>query len=158
METESWLCACVCSVAHSCLWDPMTVACQAPLSMGFSKQEYWSRLPFPFPGDLPDPRTEPTFPVSPTLGGRFFTVESPGKPRKLITYCLRLKGSWEWGMTAVWWVIFGGWWKCSTMDCGDDCTTLNIFKNHWRVPFKCMHSTMCELHLNKAVEKKMCFC
>ena len=60
------------------------------------------------PGDLPDPRTEPTSPVSPALGGRFFTVESPGKPRKLITYCLRLKGSWEWGMTAVWRVIFGG--------------------------------------------------
>ena len=38
------------------LW---TVACQAPLSMGFSRQEYWSGLPFPPPGDLPDPETEP---------------------------------------------------------------------------------------------------
>ena len=38
------------------LW---TVACQAPLSMGFSRQEYWSGLPFPFPGDLPDPGIEP---------------------------------------------------------------------------------------------------
>ena len=38
---------------------PWTVALQAPLSMGFSKQEYWSGLPFPSPGDLPDPGTEP---------------------------------------------------------------------------------------------------
>ena len=40
-----------------------TVACQAPLSMGFSRQEYWSGLPFPSPGDLPDPGIEPGFPA-----------------------------------------------------------------------------------------------
>jgi len=45
--------------------------------MGFLRQEYWSRLPFPFPGDLPDPRIKP---ASPTLAGRFFTTEPPGKP------------------------------------------------------------------------------
>ena len=49
------------------LW---TVAHQAPLSMGFSRQEYWSGLPFPSPGDLPHPVIEP---VSPALAGRFFT-------------------------------------------------------------------------------------
>ena len=38
---------------------PWTVACQAPLSVGFSRQEYWSGLPFPSPGDLPDPGIEP---------------------------------------------------------------------------------------------------
>ena len=43
---------------------PWTVACQAPLSMGFSRQEYWNGLPFPSPGDLPDPGIEPE---SPTL-------------------------------------------------------------------------------------------
>ena len=42
---------------------PWTAACQAPLSMGFSRQEYWSRLPFPSPGDLPDPGIEPTSPA-----------------------------------------------------------------------------------------------
>ena len=57
---------------------PWTVAHQAPLSMGFSRQEYWSGLPFPSPGDISDPRTEP---VSPGLAGRFFTTEPPGKPR-----------------------------------------------------------------------------
>ena len=42
---------------------PWTEACQAPLSVGFSKQEHWGGLPFPSPGDLPDPGTEPTSPV-----------------------------------------------------------------------------------------------
>jgi len=57
-----------------------TVAFQAPLSMGFSRQEYWSELPFPPPGDLPDPGIEPKSPEAPALAGRFFTTESPGKP------------------------------------------------------------------------------
>ena len=55
---------------------PWTVAHQAPLSMGFSRQEYWSGLPFPPPGDLPDPGIEP---VSPELAGEFFPTELPGK-------------------------------------------------------------------------------
>ena len=46
---------------------PWTVACQAPLSMGFPRQEYWSGLPFPSPGDLPSPGIEPTSPVFPAL-------------------------------------------------------------------------------------------
>ena len=45
------------------LATPWTVACQAPLSMGFSRQEYWSVLPFPSPGDLPDPGFEPRSPA-----------------------------------------------------------------------------------------------
>ena len=55
-----------------------TVACQAPLSMGFSRKEYWSELPFP-PVDLPNPGIEPTS-VAPALAGKFFTTEPPGKP------------------------------------------------------------------------------
>ena len=54
-----------------------TVACQAPLSMGFPRQEYWSGLPFLSPGDLSHPEIELT---SPTLAGGFFTTEPPGKP------------------------------------------------------------------------------
>ena len=53
--------------------------------MGFPRQEYWSRLPFPSPGDLPDPGIEP---VSPALAGRFFTTEPPDKP--LLCYMLLL--------------------------------------------------------------------
>ena len=62
------------------LW---TVAHQALLSMGFSKQEYWSGFPFPTPRDLRDPRIEPMFPASPALAGGFFTTEPPGKPSYL---------------------------------------------------------------------------
>ena len=61
------------------LW---TVALQAPLSMGFLRQEYWSGLPFPFPGDLPDSEGEP---MSPALAGGFFTTEPPGKPALPLT-------------------------------------------------------------------------
>ena len=70
---------CCCSVAKSqlTLCDPMDyIAHQAPLSMEFSRQEYWSGLPFPFPGDLYDPRK----PKAPTLAGRFFTIEPLRKP------------------------------------------------------------------------------
>ena len=53
---------------------PWTVALQAPLSMGFSRREYWAGLPFPFPGDLPHPGIELTCLKSPALAGRFFTT------------------------------------------------------------------------------------
>ena len=54
---------CACSVMSNSA-TPWTVACQAPLSMGFSKQEYWSGLPFPSPGDLPDPGIKPWSPAA----------------------------------------------------------------------------------------------
>ena len=55
---------------------PWTVAHQAPLFMGFSRQEYWSSLPFPSSGDLPNPGIEPTSLRSPALAGRFFTTRT----------------------------------------------------------------------------------
>ena len=58
--------------------DPWTVDYQAPLSMEFSRQEHWFGLPFPSPGDLPDPGIKP---VTPALAGGLFTTEPPGKPR-----------------------------------------------------------------------------
>ena len=54
----------------------LTVACQAPLSVGFSRQEYWSGLPFPSPGDLPDPGMELVSFMSLALAGRFFTIST----------------------------------------------------------------------------------
>ena len=60
------------------LW---TLTLQAPLSMEFSRKEYWSRLPFSTPGDFPDPRIEPASLVSPDLAGRFFTTVPPGKSK-----------------------------------------------------------------------------
>ena len=56
---------------------PWTIHCQAPLSMGFPRQEFWSGFPFPSPGDLPDPEIEL---ASPALAGGFFTTEPSGKP------------------------------------------------------------------------------
>ena len=68
-------------LSHIQLFEtPWTVTSQAPLSMEFSRQEYWSGLPFPSPGNLPDPGIEPEFPVSPELARGFFTTEPPGKP------------------------------------------------------------------------------
>ena len=55
---------------------PWNVACQAPLSMGFSRQEYWSRLPCPPPGDFPDPGIKPESLMSPALAGGFFTTSA----------------------------------------------------------------------------------
>ena len=69
---------CCFSVPKSCLTllqPPGLVACQALLSMGFPRQEYWSRLPFCSPGHLPYPGIKP---VSFAMAGRFFTTEPPG--------------------------------------------------------------------------------
>ena len=75
---------CVCVCALGCVWcfaTPRTAAHQAPLSMGFPRREYWSGLPFPSPGSLPNPGIKPR---SPTLAGRFFTAEPPGKLKNFI--------------------------------------------------------------------------
>ena len=70
-----WTC---CLVAQSCppFATQWTVAHQAPLSMGFSRQEYWSGLPCLSPGYLPDPGIKPAFLLSPALAGRFFTTSA----------------------------------------------------------------------------------
>ena len=65
------------------LW---TVACQASLSIGFPRQKYWSGLPFPSPGDLPNPGIEPT---SPALASRAFTTDPPAKPRDYDTMMIK---------------------------------------------------------------------
>ena len=73
---------CVCALSLSRVWlfvSPWTVAHQAPLSKEFSRQEYWSGLPLPSPGVLPDPGIELTPPTFPALAGRFFTSAPIGK-------------------------------------------------------------------------------
>ena len=70
----------VCAKLLQCVWPfaiPWTVAHQDPLSMGFSRREYWSGLPCPSPGDLPDPGIKPVFLTSPSLAGWFFTISTP---------------------------------------------------------------------------------
>ena len=68
-------------VTKSCLTlvTLLTVTHQAPLAMGFPRQEYWSRLPFPLPGDFPDPGIELVSLASPALAGRLFSTEPLGK-------------------------------------------------------------------------------
>ena len=81
---------CEVKVSQSCLTlcDLMGCSPQAPLSMGFSRQEYWSGLPGPLPGDLPDPGTEPMSLMSPALTGRFFTTSTTwGAPQRYISIC-----------------------------------------------------------------------
>ena len=77
IDQEDVLC-CILS-CFSCVWlcgTLWTIACQAPLSTGFSRQEYWSGLPYPSPGDLPKPGIEPGSLMSPALAGRFFTTSA----------------------------------------------------------------------------------
>ena len=80
---------CSCLLAQSCLIlsDPMDCSHQAPLSMGFFRHEYWSGLPFPLPGDLPDPGIKP---MSPALQADSLSTESPGMP-KLHEYHYQIK-------------------------------------------------------------------
>ena len=71
-------CVCAQALSHVRLFaTPWTAQPSRLLCHGISRQEYWSGLPFPFPGDLPNPGMEP---ISPALTGRFFTTEPPGKP------------------------------------------------------------------------------
>ena len=71
------MCACCLVLFFATPW---TVAHQAPLSMGFFRQECWSGLPFPPPGDLPDPGIEPMSLSSPTLADDYLPLAPPGKP------------------------------------------------------------------------------
>ena len=80
--TAVCVCVCVCArtLSHVLLFvTPWTVDCQAPLFMEFYRQEHWSGLPFPPPGDLPNLGIEPTSLVSPALAGGFFTTSPPAK-------------------------------------------------------------------------------
>ena len=96
-----------------------TVAYQASLSMGFSRQEYWSGLPFPSPGDLPDPGIEPG---SPTPEADALTSEPPGKWKGWDNFTLvplkkylvlggRWEGGSEWGTRVPPWQIHVGVWQ-----------------------------------------------
>ena len=72
---------CTCVLSHVRFYaTPWAVAHQAPVSVGFPRKEYWSGLPFPTPGDLPDPGIKPVSLASPALAGGFFTTVPPGKP------------------------------------------------------------------------------
>ena len=82
-DTVIWVCVYVRAQLLDCFQlfaAPWTVACQVPLSMEYSMQEYWSGLPFPSPGGLPNPGIEPASLASPALAGRIFTTAPSEKP------------------------------------------------------------------------------
>ena len=88
-EMLDLLCVCVCPMFWDCTDG---IAHQAPLSVGFSRQEYWSGLLFPSLGDLPDPGIDPESPVSLALLGGFFTIVPPQKPIMSIVQPLKRNG------------------------------------------------------------------
>ena len=101
-----------CMPLLNCVWlcSPRTVARQAPLSVGFRRQESRSGLPFPPPGDLPDLKIEPASPVASALAAEFFTTASLGNPHlhtHTHTYFLAVpRGMWDlssptWGWTCA---------------------------------------------------------
>ena len=79
---------CACSVFAA----PWTVVFQAPVSLGFSRQEYWDRLPFPTSSNLPDPGIRPASVAYPALAGRFVITVPPGKLHvyKLVSHTPRI--------------------------------------------------------------------
>ena len=86
VQVSEWVLSCVRLFAI-----PWTVAHQTPLSMGFSRQEYWNWMTFPPPGPLPDTGFEPVPLASPALISGFFTTEPPGKPKESACQCRRCK-------------------------------------------------------------------
>ena len=97
LAVTAFVCVCMLSCVQLFV-TPWTITHQAPLSMGFSRQEYWSGLPFPTPGDLPNPGIELAFPA---LAGGFFTTEPPEKPYSFILatlvfiFCCQLRMKWK---------------------------------------------------------------
>ena len=88
--THTHSCICAWQVASMCLslCDPMDHSLQACLSIGFSRQKYWSGLPWPPSGDLPNPRIEPESLLSPALAGRFFATSAWEARRVSMCVCV----------------------------------------------------------------------
>ena len=136
---------CVCKLLQSCLifatlW---IVAHQVPLTMGFSRQEYWSGFPFPPPGDLPDPRIKPMSPVSPSLQMDSLPLSHWGRPG--IWWILTLKKGQraeqsEPGSRTVWEErgkvpLYGVWWA----GVKNSHFILCHMESHWRIQTRKWH-------------------
>ena len=111
--------ACTCLVISDSATTWM-VACQAPLSVGFSRQDHWNGLPCPPPGDSPDPAIEPESCLFPTMEGGFFTTEPPGFFNLLQPIHLALASRWV------------NWFHCSSL--GKPLAILNTHSGAWTTP------------------------
>ena len=97
-----WLCGGVCVRTCSVTSDseaPWTVAHQGPPSIEFSGQEFWNELPFPPPGDLPDPGIKPISLASPRLAGRFFTTAPPAHVHLILIFSEHQLFARHWGIS-----------------------------------------------------------
>ena len=124
------VCVCVCVCVLSCLVRvqlfaaPWTIAHQAPLSMRFSRQEYGSGLPFPSPGDLPDPGMETVSLAAPALAGELFTTKPP---RKFLMYPKGYSLYWEMLMKQKW-ISLSLSWVALAQPIFTQCFSVPIFK------------------------------
>ena len=75
----------MCAQRHPTVGNHMAVAHESPVTLGFFRQEHWSGLPFPPPGDLSDPGIRSESPMTPALAGGFFTTEVPGEPTRSLS-------------------------------------------------------------------------
>ena len=133
-----WAQSLSCVQLSATLW---TASYQAPLSMGFFRQEYWSELPFPSPEDLPDPGIKPTSPVAPALQADSISTEPPGKP-SLMTRQMQIKtimrhylipSKWPSSKSTKnkWWIGCGEKW--TLLHCWWECKLVQpLWKTLWR--------------------------
>ena len=108
------------------------------MSLGFPRQKYWSGLPLPSPGTLSNPGIEP---VSPSLEGRFFTIEPPGKPLFFHyhpLYSFPKQPSWPKAMTSL---INSRWYPDGA------CSCISLSCHHWKPKTGCMKVTAGEAHI-----------
>ena len=103
-------------LSHVQLFCNLSVALQAPLSMGFSRQEFWSGLPCPPPGDLSDPGIKPAFLMSPALAGRFFTASTTWEAQSIS--CSVMSDS------AILWTVLHPTWVSPGKNTGVGCHAL----------------------------------
>ena len=105
-RNDSWKYLGACVLSRVWLFaTPWTVAHQAPLSMEFSRQKYWSELPFPTPGDLPDSGIKLASLVSPALPGGLFITEPPWKPMKSYGWQIQVQTLFFWAPKSLQMVI-----------------------------------------------------
>ena len=100
-KKKEYINVCVQMLSHVQLFGtPWTIACQSHLFMGFSRQEYWSGVPFPSPGNLPYPGIEPVSLMSPALAGGFFTTSATWEAQYtnkyiVFLYSVTFPGGWD---------------------------------------------------------------
>ena len=132
------LCVYVCVHSHVQLFATLwTAVRQAPLSMGYFRQEYWNGLPFPPPGDHPDPANELTSPASPALQTGSLPLEPPGKPvnLKLLIYYYLPKQHFQFARTICYHLIMfpgGSEVKASACNVGDLGSIPGMGRSLWR--------------------------